>query len=116
MSKQTDPLNILAALVEFAPNRMADLPELVRASQLAIAELRRRSARGGAIGRRRCVELDGILEQASCADITEAAFDLAALCNDADSADDDESTLQKLVEFVNIRRAARGAKPISVKP
>ena len=51
----------------------------------------------------------------SKADLFEAAWDLAAVSNDAGSADDDVSTAAKLLEMLNIRRQSRGARPVKPK-
>lgn len=53
-----------------------------------------------------------ILYQASKADIFEAAWDLASLCNEAGSSDDDESTADRLLQAINDRRTTRGARPL----
>lgn len=55
-----------------------------------------------------------ISEAVSKADLLEAAWHLASLCNDAGSVDDDESTFKRLVEELNISRANRGARPVKL--
>jgi hypothetical protein len=48
----------------------------------------------------------------SKADLLEVAWALAALSNNAGSVDDDESTLDRLIEEVNTWRAMRGQGPL----
>lgn len=50
----------------------------------------------------------------SKADLLEAAWHLASLCNDSGSADDDASTFKRLVHELNTLRAARGARPVQL--
>lgn len=52
----------------------------------------------------------GILHAASKTDLFEAAWDLASLCNEAGSCDDDASTAERLLQAINERRKARGAR------
>lgn len=54
-------------------------------------------------------------EVVSKADLLEAAWHLASLCNDSDSADDNEATFRRLVHELNILRAGRGASPVKVR-
>lgn len=55
-----------------------------------------------------------IIEDVSKAELLEVAWSLAALCNEAGSADDDASTFKRLVEEVNTLRINRGARPLKV--
>jgi hypothetical protein len=55
-----------------------------------------------------------IQEAVSKSDLMEVAWDLASLCNDGNGCDDDDATRRKLVEFLNARRIARGAKPFNM--
>jgi hypothetical protein len=57
-------------------------------------------------------ESRGILSAATKADLLEAAWHLASLCNDAGSCDDTASTRTRLIEEINKARAARGTGPI----
>lgn len=55
----------------------------------------------------------GLGNRVSKADLLEAAWHLAALANDAGSADDGRSTFRRLVEEINANRVARGERPIT---
>jgi hypothetical protein len=50
-------------------------------------------------------------ERISKADLLEAAWGLAAVCNDV-GCDDEEATYQRLVAELNIFRAIRGEKAV----
>jgi hypothetical protein len=52
----------------------------------------------------------GWAERVSKADLLEAALSLASLCSGADSCDDEEAALDRLVEEVNLYREGRGAR------
>lgn len=52
--------------------------------------------------------------EASKADLLEAAWHLASLSNDAGSVDDDASTLKRLLEELNQHRQARGTRPLKL--
>jgi hypothetical protein len=51
-------------------------------------------------------------EGVSKADLLEAAWHLASLCNEAGSCDDVASTLERLIEELNTIRANRGERPM----
>lgn len=51
-------------------------------------------------------------EGISKADLLEAAWHLASLCNGADSCEDDAATMQRLYEEINALRAGRGAREL----
>lgn len=48
------------------------------------------------------------------ADLLEAAWSLAGLCNAAGSVDDHASTRERLLAEINLHRKARGARPINL--
>ena len=50
----------------------------------------------------------------SKADLLEAAWSLAAISHES-GCDDEEATLTRLVEELNIYRARRGARPLQLK-
>ncbi len=52
-----------------------------------------------------------VLGEATKADLMEAAYHLASIAHDA-GCDDATATLRRLVEEINLHRAARGARPI----
>lgn len=54
----------------------------------------------------------GLRDHVSKADLLEAAWELASLCNDAGSVDDDASTLAKLLETLNGARERSGRGPV----
>lgn len=56
-----------------------------------------------------------IANMISKADVLEVAWDMAGLCNDAESADDDASSLRAFVFYLNRARKARGASTIDLK-
>lgn len=51
----------------------------------------------------------------SKADVLEAAWSLASLCNDGDGADDESATLRRLVEEVQTLRRSQGRKPLRLR-
>jgi hypothetical protein len=55
-----------------------------------------------------------ILRAATKADLFEAAWALAALCNDAGSSDNHRATRARLLEEIELNRAARGARPLPI--
>src|SRR5262245_3032123 len=55
-----------------------------------------------------------ILYAVSKADLFEAAWDLASLCNEAGECDNHPSTAAKLLEMINVRRALRSARPLKI--
>lgn len=54
-----------------------------------------------------------IYAQLSKADLMEAAWHLASLCNET-GCDDEEATLNSLVSELNTQRARRGARPLNL--
>ncbi len=59
-------------------------------------------------------EAKGIQGKVSKSDLMEIAWDLASICNDGEGADDGPATRSKLVEFLNVRREARGQKTLKL--
>lgn len=55
-------------------------------------------------------------ESVSKADLLEAAYHLAAISNGSERAENDNATFRRLVEELNIHRAARGMGPLKVSP
>lgn len=59
-------------------------------------------------------EAHGILSGTSKAELLEVAWALAGLANEAGSVDDHESTRERLLQEINLLRAARGARPLKI--
>ena len=67
---------------------------------------------GKGIKRRATVPREAEALDVSKADLLEAAWELASLCNDGDGCDDVPATLAKLVETLNGARERSGRKPV----
>ena len=57
-------------------------------------------------------EASGISDSVSKADLLEVAWHLASLCNEAGSADDNDSTRLRLIAELNVQREGRGVAPL----
>lgn len=55
-------------------------------------------------------------DKVSKADLLEALWDLAGLCNEVDSCDDESATFARLVRAVNECREAHGARAVQPEP
>lgn len=53
-----------------------------------------------------------LAEDISKADLLEVSWYLASLCNDAGSADDDDATMRRLLDEINVHRASRSAREL----
>lgn len=74
---------------------------------IGVRSVRGRGIKRGADAPREALDLD-----VSKADLLEAAWELASLCNDGEGCDDAPATLAKLVETLNGARERSGRKPV----